>query len=397
MKRKIKLACLAAITAVSMLFGGVYVTAENDAEKDIYSDEAVAKRESLYTLTVDDTHLVTRSAGPFDDEEDKYKTGRLKWIIKVNDDIVETRCADDEMSYRPEDYGEGIYQVWLTAWTDGDYRRISNVAEWSVDGDIIAGGYVLSVDESGLVTRSFGMYDENSLTWVVSVNGTTDLKRNAEDEMSYRPGGYGSGTYRVWLEAFVNGDYRIVSNIVTWDEPMAGENSSVQSSTEVIKKKTDMKSIVKHLDIGGAGVEYKHGFVIDPNGDGEYNGCIMFAGRNSSGEEVQHIFDNDDHQISFSTSDITEHNVLYVWCDKVTGRDYIVCVQKDVNGSFTGTDCCTGTEVFTKNGSDVTVFGQKADLTRIMGDDWFTCHSDDKLDSDHFYVSTNGNAVLEGA
>ena len=271
------------------------------------------------------------------------------------------------------------------------------VTEYDSNDIYITSSYILTVDETQLVTRTSGKYDNDNLGWIINFNGEQKLNRSAENEMSYRPMDYGDGVYRVWLTAWVDGGYKRVSNVIEWVVNSKYEKTLPEPQLQVTDIKTSMKSIIKHLDIGGADVEYKRGFVIDPNGDGEYNGCIMFAGRNSSGEEVQHIFDNDDHQISFSTSDITEHNVLYVWCDKVTGRDYIVRVQKDVNGSFTGTDCCTGTEVFTKNGSDVTVFGQKADLTRIMGDDWFTCHSDDKLDSDHFYVSTNGNAVLEGA
>lgn len=271
------------------------------------------------------------------------------------------------------------------------------VTEYDSNDIYITSAYTLTVDDTQLVMRTSGVYDNDNLGWIINFNGEQMLDRSAENEISYRPMNYGDGVYRVWLTAWVDGGYKRVSNVVEWVVNSACEQPLDEPQSQVTDKKTDMKSIIKHLDIGGADVEYKRGFVIDPNDDGVYNGCIMFAGRDQQGREVQYIFDNDDNRIRFSTADIDEHNLLYVWCDSVTGKDYIVRVIKDDSGNFIGTDCVTGYEIFTKKGSEVTVFGQKADITRIMGDDWITCHTDDVYDSDHFYVSTNGNVVLEGA
>lgn len=82
--------------------------------------------QSLYTLTVDDTGLVTRTEG--------NGARNLGWVIEFNGEIVLERVAENELTYRPMNYGNGTYRVWLTAYFNG-YTQVSNVVEFTRPSD----------------------------------------------------------------------------------------------------------------------------------------------------------------------------------------------------------------------------------------------------------------------
>ncbi|MBQ8941414.1 MAG: hypothetical protein IJ062_06200 [Firmicutes bacterium] len=356
---------------------------------------------SKYTIVADHGE-VRRAHGEYDDN--------LTWVVTFNGETMLERNAVDEFKITPSNYGDGRYKVWLKAYTEYGYERVSNIVEWDMPFDentqvspnvylpepIVntdhVNEYTLTEDK-GCVTRSSGSY-EDSLTWVIEVNGRTVLERNAENEFTYRPTGYEDGVYKVWLESFIDGGYKRVSNIAEWTQPL--ENVSAEES-DIIERKNSMKSLIRKLDHKGEDLEYKMGFVIDADHDGEYDNCAFYAGKDKAGNEAQFIFENGSSFIRFSTMDIQEENTLYIWCDEATGKDYIIRAVKNADGSITGTDCCTGEVIYTQNNDEITVYGQKADKSRLTGYGRFSYNSEAPYDCDHFYVSKNGKAVFESA
>lgn len=94
-----------------------------DQWQDTQQESSAAENlETLYTLTVDETGLVTRTEGNGE--------RNLGWSIEFNGQIMLDRNAEGEMSYRPMDYGDGTYRVWLTAWFGG-YKQVSNIVEFT--------------------------------------------------------------------------------------------------------------------------------------------------------------------------------------------------------------------------------------------------------------------------
>ncbi|MGN0674155.1 MAG: hypothetical protein ACI4KG_00230 [Oscillospiraceae bacterium] len=73
----------------------------------------------------------------------------------------------------------------------------------------------ITIDENHTVTRPEveGYYN---LGWMVFYNGEQVLHRNAEGELSYRYFLEESGTYEIYLSAYVSGQYVPISNTVTY-------------------------------------------------------------------------------------------------------------------------------------------------------------------------------------
>lgn len=247
----------------------------------------------------------------------------------------------------------------------------------------IAQTYTLTVDGTGLVSRSAGEYDDN-LTWVIEVNGRNMLERNAVNEMTYRPMDYGRGVYRVWLEAWVSG-YQIVSNTVEFTVPLPQNDTEPENEPEGFEswRITDEKGHLKHLVRRIGSVEYKLGFVIDPDHDGCCNGIAFYAGTDEAGNPRQYIFENTNDLLRFDSEQLTNDRgkacQLGIWCDPETETDYIVCITDD-GSAF---DCFTN--------EPLTDFDpEKAPYFYT-----FTEHS--TYDCDHFYVSYQGVPAWENA
>ena len=239
--------------------------------------------------------------------------------------------------------------------------------------------YSLRVDSTGLVRRSAGAYDSDMLTWVIEANGTIQLERNAEDEMTYRPMNYGGGTVRVWLKAWIDGGYEIVSNTVEIGAEAGAAQYDGADGFErdrISLQKQHLKSLVRNI----GGCEYKLGFVIDPDHDGDSNGIAFYAGIDPDGELEQIIFDNDRDDLHFNRSDYLEEGIdctLGIWIDPHSGMDYIV--RLDASGK--AFDCVTDQEI--------------PDFDENVN--YFSFNGTEKHDRDHFAVSHQGILEMENA
>ena len=244
--------------------------------------------------------------------------------------------------------------------------------------------YTLTVDDSGLVTRTGEVNDD--LTWVIKVNGATMLERNASGEMTYRPMNYGNGVYEVYLESYGRTGYVTVSNTVTFKVPLENYTESDVSdlpegfeSDRIFTKKSNMKHLAQtiwlEIEDEICGVDYKKGFVIDPEHDGYPNGVTFYAGTTEQGERVQYLHDNDTSGLHFKN--IGDETTIGVWFDRANKREYLVTVD----ASGTAIDLMT----------EKTVEGFKADS------DFYTFNADAPSDRDHFIVSYSGTPNEEKA
>ena len=71
--------------------------------------------------------------------------------------------------------------------------------------------------EDRTVNRTAVLNDNGqSLAWVIIHDGSVVLKRNAKNETQYRYFREDAGTYTIYLEQFVDGQYRVISNVVSY-------------------------------------------------------------------------------------------------------------------------------------------------------------------------------------
>ena len=245
--------------------------------------------------------------------------------------------------------------------------------------------YTLTVDSTGLVSRSRGRLDDDHLTWVIEANGTIQLERNADHEYTYRPMDYGPGTYRVWLKGWVQG-YQVVSNTLEFESPYYGDDETPAEdepdgfeSWRIRRAKGHMKHLIQNL----GDTEFKLGFVIDPDHDGECNAVVYYANANEADPPHQNIFENLNMEIKFDSQNCANYFGmecrLGIWCDPESKTDYIVALTEDGKAY----DCYTLEELPDFDPEAVPYFY------------YFTANTNS--DRDHFYVSYQGKPVWENA
>ncbi|MEJ2463866.1 MAG: GEVED domain-containing protein [Candidatus Thiodiazotropha sp.] len=192
---------------LTQFIGGYYRRVSNVVEYAIGADQV------SYDLYVDQSYRLTRS-GQIGDP--------ATWVIEKDGEIVLERNAANELSYTYFSNTPGSsFRVWLEQYIDGSYQVVSNIVEYTIDSATVS--YDLSVDQSHRLTRSGQIGDP--ATWVIEKDGAIVLQRNAANELSYT---YYSNTpgssFRVWLKQYIGGQYRVVSNVVSYSIPEETNN-----------------------------------------------------------------------------------------------------------------------------------------------------------------------------
>jgi hypothetical protein len=72
------------------------------------------------------------------------------------------------------------------------------------------------MDKNYTINRSSEENGKGNLTWVIVYNGEVALQRNAEGEMSYTYFQTDKGAYVVYMIDFVDGQYRVISNVISY-------------------------------------------------------------------------------------------------------------------------------------------------------------------------------------
>ncbi len=275
----------------------------------------------------------------------------------------------------PPEYNSKIY---------GQYQEIPEQKQSTgfIPEDITK-AFILTVDGTGLVSRSEN--DEfTNLAWIIEVNGRIELERNAEGELTYRPMSYGNGIYRVWLEGWVDG-YQRVSNIIEFTVPLPQSENKPENEIEgfeserVLKAKGHMKHLIRKIGI----MEYKLGFVIDPDHDGTCNAIAFYAGRDENGVLQQYLFENSNDLLRFDSAEYADIYgqpcTLGIWCDPESQTDYIVLLCD----GMPAIDCCTGELL--------------PDFDAEKAEYFYSLTDSATYDNDHFYVSYQGVPERENA
>ena len=151
-----------------------------------------------------------------DNDWSLYRSGEIgdsvTWVIEMDGEVVLRRNASNELSYQYyRNYPTSSYRVWLESYIDGAYQQVSEIISYGEEPIF----YELSVDSDYTITRSGELGD--SAQWVIEKDGNIVLQRNASNELQYQ---YYSNTdgsaIRVWLQSFVDGEYEVISNIVSY-------------------------------------------------------------------------------------------------------------------------------------------------------------------------------------
>ena len=111
-------------------------------------------------------------------------------LSEMNEEVEELSEDISEMSIYPVyiDQTETEETLWIEIWLDEDHY----VHRTGVDDDTA------------------------SIAWVVLYNGEEVLERNALNETEYKYYRSDPGVYTIYLESFVDGSYKAISNIVSY-------------------------------------------------------------------------------------------------------------------------------------------------------------------------------------
>jgi hypothetical protein len=160
--------------------------------------------ETPYNLTLDYDFTVRRDGSIGDS---------VTWVVEKDGTVVLRRNAASELEYRyySNTFGSDI-NIWLEEYIDSAYQRVSNVVSYSPGTTDL---FELTLGANYELGRS-GYYGDD-VQWVIEEDGQVVLERNAADELSYTYFANSTGSsYRIWLKQFIDGEYKVVSNIVNY-------------------------------------------------------------------------------------------------------------------------------------------------------------------------------------
>jgi len=179
--------------------------------------------EPAYTLTLDPDFTVHRDGSIGDD---------VQWVVEVNGEIALQRNAADELSYLYyRNFNGSNIRIWLQQYLDGKYTQVSNIVEYTPG---ITNLYDISLTGDYEVFRTGLIGDD--VQWVIEKDGEIVLQRNAANELSYVYFNNVVGSkYRVWLQSFIEGEYKIVSNTISYEPGQTNFTLSINQQHEVIR------------------------------------------------------------------------------------------------------------------------------------------------------------------
>lgn len=162
-----------------------------------------------FELSLDEAHVVTRSGNIGD---------AVQWVIEKDGQVVLQRNAANELDYAYYNNVDGShYRIWLQKFIDGQYEVVSNIVEY--DFSATGPAYELTVDATTYLLQRSGSLGD-AVQWVIEKDGIVVLERNAANELNYTYYNHTPGAQmRAWLQQYIDGEYRVVSNVVEYEIP----------------------------------------------------------------------------------------------------------------------------------------------------------------------------------
>lgn len=235
-----------------------YYGETEDVLVQIESNDIPVVAEQSHTLKLDHDFTVQRDGSLEDD---------VTWVVEKDGVVVLRRNAKGELKYRyySNTTGSDIV-IWLESFVDGSYQQISNEVTYTPG---ISDLFELDLSSGYQLQRSGNLGD--SVQWVIEKDGEIVLQRNAANELSYTYYRNDLGSqFEVWLEQFINGEYKRVSNVVSYEVGQHQFNLSVDADF----------SIYRNGQLGDAAQ-----WVIEKDGD-------IVLERNAANELEYIYFDN---------------------------------------------------------------------------------------------------------
>ncbi|MFT6221967.1 MAG: hypothetical protein ACJA0C_001375 [Candidatus Endobugula sp.] len=158
-----------------------------------------------YALSLDYDFTVNRNGNIGDN---------ISWVIEKDGTIVLRRNAAGELAYKHySNTSNSNIRVWLQEYIADGYQQISNIVEYQPG---VTDTIELTLGENYSINRNGNIGD--NVTWVIEKDGGIVLERNASDEQSYSYFSNIAGSqYNVWLKQFIEGEYKIISNTVSYE------------------------------------------------------------------------------------------------------------------------------------------------------------------------------------
>lgn len=144
----------------------------------------------------------------------------IKIELKLNDEIIELKESvegyDKEVRMLREQ-NDVLYEKYYNLKNEIEDIDNKSVKQNGVELDSnVNESYVkISIDEKNKISRELTELD--NLTWVIVYNGDIVLERNAEDETQYKYFSEEPGIYTVYLKAWIDGGYKTVSNVISYE------------------------------------------------------------------------------------------------------------------------------------------------------------------------------------
>lgn len=231
---------------------------------------------AAYHLTLDSNFKATRDGAIGDN---------VIWVVEKNGSVILSRNAAGELEFRNSSNVQGAsYRIWLKQFVGGSYQQVSNIVEYTPG---TTNQFALSLSPGYKINRSGAL--GNAVTWVIEMDGNIVLQRYAANELSYTYYRNWAGTkFRVWLKKYINGQYRVVSNIVEYQPNQSAFNLTLDQKYKLTRN-------------GQPGDQVR--WIVEQNG-------LIIENRDASNE------------------------MSYTFVNSQPGAHYQMWLQKSVNGSY---------------------------------------------------------------
>jgi hypothetical protein len=185
-----------------------------------------------FTITIDEEAMVSRPV------VEGYRN--LGWDVYHNGREVLSRSAISEYSYTYFGTSPGNYEIYLSAFVNGEYVPISNVVTYTISDSgvltvdnavpvqitrvadspeflnhVIDNPYIITIDSNYVVTRSdFDLSGYGNARWVVYRDGKKIMDYGTPDTTFVYDNDV-PGYYEIYFQGFI-GNYLPISNIVSY-------------------------------------------------------------------------------------------------------------------------------------------------------------------------------------